>query len=147
MRIYLDSCAPIRLFDDQSQPRVRTESEAVESFLRFYIQGRVEWLTSEVLDAELLKDRDEERRERALRLSSHATEKIILNEKSFRRAADLERFGYGAFDAMHLAAAEQAGVDRLLTTDDRFIRQAGRALGNPTVAVRNPVNWVKEFKP
>jgi predicted nucleic acid-binding protein len=104
-------------------------------------------LTSEVLEAELLKDTDAVRRERAVKLNSQATENIVLNEKSFRRAADLELLGYGAFDAMHLAAAEQAGGERLLTTDDRFIRQAGRALGNPTVAVRNPVNWIKEFKP
>jgi hypothetical protein len=51
----------------------------------------------------------------------------------------------GAFDALHLACAEQAMVDVLLTTDDRFTHQAGRLLGNPTIRVLNPVNWLQEL--
>jgi predicted nucleic acid-binding protein len=47
----------------------------------------------------------------------------------------LEALGYGALDALHLASAEQALVDVLLTTDDRFIRQAERRLGKPTIRV------------
>jgi predicted nucleic acid-binding protein len=58
----------------------------------------------------------------------------------------LEALGYGAFDALHLACAEQAAVDVLLTTDDRFIKQVGRRLGKPTIRVLNPVNWVQEMR-
>jgi predicted nucleic acid-binding protein len=54
--------------------------------------------------------------------------------------------GYGAFDALQFACAEQAAVDVLLTTDDRFIKQVGRRLGKPTIRVLNPVNWVQEMR-
>jgi hypothetical protein len=58
----------------------------------------------------------------------------------------LEALGYGAFDALHLACAEQATVDVLLTTDDRFIKQVARRLGKPTIRVLNPVNWMQEMR-
>jgi hypothetical protein len=62
------------------------------------------------------------------------------------RARALEALGYGAFDALHLACAEQAAVDVLLTTDDRFIKQALRSLGNPTIQVSNPLKWLQETR-
>lgn len=58
----------------------------------------------------------------------------------------LEQIGYGPFDALHLAIAEDSGADVLLTTDDRFTRQANRGLGNPTIPM-NPVNWLRGGKP
>jgi hypothetical protein len=48
---------------------------------------------------------------------------------------------------IHIASAEQAAVDLVLTTDDRLVRQINRSLGNPAIKVMNPVNWAKEFKP
>jgi hypothetical protein len=54
--------------------------------------------------------------------------------------------GYGAFDALHLAHAEETQVDALLTTDDRFVRQTIRGLGNPMIRVVNPVEWVREVR-
>jgi len=36
---------------------------------------------------------------------------------------------------------EQAQVDGLLTTDDRFIRRVQRGLGNSTIRIENAVNW------
>jgi hypothetical protein len=65
-----------------------------------------------------------------LELLASSTERIILTEEAFQRAENLETLGYDAFDALHLACAEQAQVDELLTTDDRFIRRVQRGLGN-----------------
>jgi predicted nucleic acid-binding protein len=59
----------------------------------------------------------------------------------------LERAGYGAFDALHLAVAEEFGADALLTTDDQFLKQAKRGLGKPATVVVNPLNWVQARKP
>jgi predicted nucleic acid-binding protein len=80
----------------------------------------------------------------ALKLISLAGELLRPQSVSFDRARTLEALGYGVFDALHLACAEQALVDVLLTTDDRFIRQVGRGLGKPAMRVLNPVNWVRE---
>jgi len=82
-----------------------------------------------------------------LELLASSTERITLTDTAFQRAEDLEKLGYGAFDALHLACAEQAQVDALLTTDDRFIRLVRRGLGNPSIQVENPVNWIRGFTP
>ena len=62
------------------------------------------------------------------------------------RAKFLNSLGYGKFDAYHLAIAEHSKVDLLLTTDDQFLRQAGRGLGNPLIRVTNPLDYVQEVK-
>ena len=54
---------------------------------------------------------------------------------------------YGRFDALHLAAAEEARCDWLLTTDDRFLRKAARGTGQPSVRVRNPLDYLKAVGP
>jgi predicted nucleic acid-binding protein len=137
----------MRLLDQGSQTRVRAESRAVEEFFAFVFLGRVRWIVSEVLEAEILANPDSDMRSEALRLLHAAAERIVLTDDTFHRANVLERLGYGAFDALHLACAEQAKVDTLLTTDERFTRQAQRGLGKTAISVENPVNWRRGFTP
>ena len=74
-------------------------------------------------------------------------ERTILVGETFRdRARELTSFGYGVFDALHLAAAESAHVDALLSTDDRFVKRATRGIGAPRVVVENPLSWLEEQK-
>jgi len=146
-RIYLDACAVNRLFDDRIQARVRAEAEAIESFYQLLLSRRIDWMTSEVREAELLNNPNSLARKRTLELVSIATQRLVISAASFLRADQLERLGYGAFDALHLAAAEQGNADMLLTTDDRFFRQARRGLGRPTVRVENPIDWAKGIVP
>jgi predicted nucleic acid-binding protein len=104
-------------------------------------------MISEVLEAEILNNPNSDTRVEVLELLAASTERIILTNAAFQRAEDLEKLGYGAFDALHLACAEQAQVDGLLTTDDRFIRRVQRGLGNSAIKVENPVNWIRGFTP
>jgi predicted nucleic acid-binding protein len=61
-----------------------------------------------------------------------------------QRANQLAALGYGPYDALHVAAAESAKVDILLSTDDGFVNRAVRGTGDLKVLVRNPVSWVRE---
>jgi len=144
-RIYLDTCALIRLFDKGGQARVRAESHAVEDFLAQVIQGTARWVVSEVLEAEILNNPYSDTRPEVLELLTLSTERIIVTDEAFQRAEILEKLGHGTFDALHLACAEQAKCDLLLTTDDRFIRRVRRGLGNSSMPVENPVNWRRRF--
>jgi hypothetical protein len=64
MRVYLDACCLSRLTDDQSQPRVRAEAEAVQRILELARIGAVEWISSVALEAEVAGNPDiESRRE------------------------------------------------------------------------------------
>ena len=76
-----------------------------------------------------------------------ASEIIEENDQIAHRAKALHRAGYGVFDALHLAGAEAARVDVMLTTDDSFVRKASRGDGRPRVAVRNPLSWSQENLP
>jgi predicted nucleic acid-binding protein len=58
------------------------------------------------------------------------------------RASVFQSFGVGAIDSLHLAISECAGVDILLTTDDKFIKAAKRT--DSKVTVINPVLWLME---
>jgi predicted nucleic acid-binding protein len=145
--VYLDTCALNRLTDDPSQMRVRLEAEAMELFFRHLQAGMVFWTASSILEAEIRRNPDTQRRADALGMLPFATEFRLPNKEVAARARFLNALGYGNFDALHLAIAEHSKVDLLLTTDDRFLRQAGRGLGNPTIRVVNPLDYVQEVKP
>ena len=144
MKLYLDACCLNRLTDDQSQARIAEEAEAVERILRLLSDGVIEWLSSTVLKIETSNNPDAERRQDVEVLLSLATNTIQLDDQMIQRATELEVAGYGAFDALHLSSAEAGMADVLLTTDDRFIRRADRAVGLPRVRVLNPVEWLRE---
>jgi predicted nucleic acid-binding protein len=142
-KIYLDACCLNRLTDDQSQQRIREEAEAVELILRRTHSGEVQWISSEALADEINRNPHMERRLENAALLKLAIQIISVDQETAGRAKHFEAAGYGAFDALHLACAEAAQVDVLLTTDDGFVRKASRRDGNPRVRVRNPVSWSK----
>ncbi|MBI1791373.1 MAG: PIN domain-containing protein [Acidobacteria bacterium] len=144
MRVYLDASCLSRLTDDQSQARIREEAEAVERVLAGVRLGTVELISSEALDDEARRNPSMERRLEAETLLSLASASVEVDDAVGRRAQGLVSLGYGPFDALHIAAAESAGVDALLSTDDRLIKRTARGLGNPRIPVRNPVSWIKE---
>jgi len=76
-RIYLDSCALIRLFDEGSQARVRAESRAVEEFFTLVFQGTVKWVVSEVLEAEILDNPYSDGRPEVLELLAYSMERMM----------------------------------------------------------------------
>jgi hypothetical protein len=108
----LDACCLNRPTDDQSQPRIAEEAEAVEQILRLLRAKTIEWLSSTALKAETSNNPDAERR--------YEVEVLLL------------------------PATNTIPLEVLLTTDDRFIKRAARAVGSPRVRVLNPVEWLRE---
>ncbi len=105
---------------------------------RLVIEGRAEWSASVALLREIRRNPSHEKRNDALSLLAHAG---VLREPTavvVARAEAIRAAGYGAFDELHLAHAEADHCNVLLTTDDRFMRQAQRGLGSPLVRVMNP---------
>ncbi len=62
MRIYLDSCCLQRHPDDQTQPRIKVETEAILAILAAVEAGRIVLLNSEALEYEMKRIPDEQRR-------------------------------------------------------------------------------------
>jgi predicted nucleic acid-binding protein len=60
------------------------------------------------------------------------------------RACELKEIGFGVYDALHLAFAEQAAVDIFLTTDDRLLKLASKCFSLIQVKVDNPLGWLRK---
>ncbi|MHC1610606.1 MAG: PIN domain-containing protein [Candidatus Methanospirareceae archaeon] len=143
MRIYMDVCCLNRPFDDQTQDRIRIESEVVLTILNRCL---CDWLLvgSEVIDYEISKIPDDERKRRVEILISIAREKVIVDEDIVRRASELEDIGLRAVDALHVACAERS-VDVMLTTDDELLKKVKINKNIIRIRVENPVRWLMEM--
>ena len=86
MRIYLDACCLNRLTDDQGQPRIAEEAEAVEQILRLLRAKTIEWLSSTALKAETSNNPDAEGRYEVEVLLLPATDTIPLDSQVIQRA-------------------------------------------------------------
>jgi len=114
LRLYLDACCLNRLTDDQSQPRIREEAEAVNRILRLIREGRAIWVSSAVLDMEIGRNPDPERRYDVVALLAYANEVIVPVAADAARAGALQGVGFSAFDALHLACAERGAVQEVV---------------------------------
>jgi len=146
-RIYLDSCVLNRFGDDQTQERVRLEAAATARALDAVARGVVHWVASSALAEELQRNPDPVRRHDALRFLSMASETVYPTDSTKLRAAQLQTSGLGAFDALHLAIAEEAQVSALLSVDDRLIARALRRPGADLTLVENPIDWCRRRQP
>jgi predicted nucleic acid-binding protein len=115
--------------------RIREEAEAVELVLSAVRRGTVELIASEALEKEARRNPSLERRLEAEAFIALASRKVDIDDAIVRRAEGLVALGYGLFDAFHLAAAESASADVLLTADDGLIKRAARGLGDPRIPV------------
>lgn len=145
MKIYLDVSCLNRPFDDQSQPRVRLESEAVIIVLERCEHGDWEQVSSQMATIELNAMPDAARRARVLLLLPEKDDLLKLSEPVFARAKELESLGFKPADAVHVAAAEALQGDVFLSCDDRMVRLAGRRSDDLHVTVANPLAWLKEI--
>jgi predicted nucleic acid-binding protein len=146
MRIYFDSCCVNRLTDDQSQQRILREAEAVEELIGFSTRESNIWVASVVLEAEIARNPDRDRREDARALLAFVKQVVKLNDEIVSRARQLRNAGFSEFDSLHLSFAENAQVDIFLTTDDRLVRRANRDREKLAIRVLNPVSFLEEVK-
>lgn len=144
-KIYLDNCVLNRPFDDQSQERVRLETEAIVLLLSRLERKEWTWLGSQALDIEIDKTPDTEQQSRLRRIVEFINSSIEIGDKELERSSELQKLGFVGFDAVHLACAESGKADVFLTTDDRLLKLAKRLVKKLHVKVVNPLDWMKEM--
>ncbi|AFZ14593.1 hypothetical protein Cri9333_3783 [Crinalium epipsammum PCC 9333] len=144
-KIYLDVCCLNRPFDDQQQPRIHLESEAVLTILSQCQLGKWKLITSNALDAELSQTPDLDRLKNVTKFLSIAKIKVISSLFLKERANELQQLGFSSYDATHIASAERSQADVFLTTDDRLLKKAQKNLQLIYVNISNPVQWVAEI--
>lgn len=124
MRAYLDNCCLQRPLDNQTQPRIRVETEAMFAVLAAVQAEELSLLDSEALHYEISRIPDETRRTEALALLSLASEYLLITDAVEALALSFEQLGLGALDAIHLALASTAKADYFCTCDDKLFRKA-----------------------
>lgn len=141
-KLYLDVCCLNRPFDDWSQERVRLEGEVILSILARVEETQFQLISSEAVEAELMRMTNLEKLQNVRRLVNLASQVIALDNDIDKRSQELEGLGFGLYDSFHIACAETAKVDVLLTTDDRLLRKAKSYSSILDITVENPVNWL-----
>jgi predicted nucleic acid-binding protein len=145
--LYLDMNIYNRPFDDQSQMRIRLETVTITMIFALIETGHFSAKWSFVLEYENSRNPSPERKALARYLAQSCDSTIEPDEPIRELAKQLsEVHKIRGRDALHLACAELAACDYLVTCDDRLIRQ-GKRLGEKgilTVKTINPVDLVRE---
>jgi predicted nucleic acid-binding protein len=142
MRIYLGMCCLKRPFDDQSQPRIRLETEAVLALLAAE-SATIDYIRSAALR---LENRQNPIILRAARVDVWLDQKpgSRVDSAAIRsRTAELMECGLTNFDALHVASAELCGADAFATCDDR-LRKAVERCGQVRVRVLGVAELAEE---
>jgi predicted nucleic acid-binding protein len=144
MKLYLDTCCYNRPYDDQTHERIHLEGEAILAIVNKREQTNDEIIGSLVLDFEMEQIGDIEKQEKAKNFYAQTiNKKIEYNNDILKRVKELSgETKIRTFDRFHLAFAENAGADVLLTTDDKFEKACSRL--NLKMRVMNPLNFLLE---
>ena len=144
MKLYLDNCCYNRPYDDQTQERIHLEGEAVLAIINRCKQNNDEIIGSPVLDIEMDQIGNIEKREKVINFHDQTiNKKLEYNINTFKRVKELsEQSTMRTFDRFHLSFAENADVDVLLTTDDKFEKACSKLVLN--IKIMNPLNFLLE---
>lgn len=141
MKIYLDTSAINRVFDDQSHPRIFLESSAMITILAMIEGATLSLVSSEVLLYENSRNPFEERRVFVASVLANAKVIQTVNPILLNRAQQIESTDrISGLDALHLASAEKLKCIYFITCDDRIIR---RYSGN--VKAINPIQFTVDL--
>jgi predicted nucleic acid-binding protein len=135
MKIYLDTSALNRPFDDRTQARIALEALAVQAILLLIETAEVEFVASEALAYEISRNPYPNNKATAQGILKLARAYQSLTGEILKRGQQLEgNEKIGKLDALHIACAETQQVDFFITCDDRLIKRykGTMQLCNPT---------------
>jgi predicted nucleic acid-binding protein len=140
--LYLDLNCFNRPFDDQNQDRIAQETTAVLVILQRIVDGVDQLVWSAILDFENSQHPLVDRRMEIARWAHYAVVTIAVSQRIAIRASEFTAAGLRPLDAAHLACAEAAACDRLLTCDDQMLRKAQSTY--LAFRVQNPRDYIQE---
>ena len=141
MKIYLDNCCFNRPFDDQSQLRIRLESEAKLQIQDDIRLGLHKLIWSYILDYENSKNPLRERQEQIAKWRAISAEDIEENEKIIEVSLMLNQQGIKTIDSLHIACAIEAKAAFFLTTDDGVLKKSNLVTD---IQITDPIGFIKE---
>jgi predicted nucleic acid-binding protein len=141
IRVYLDTSAYNRPFDDQTQPKIFLETQAVIIILQMVEAKTVGLVSSSVLEYENSRNPFPIKQEAMNRYLQFSELRQEVDEAIRQRAEELEEDGLKAIDALHVSCAEAVNSDYFITCDKRLINRCSGL----TMKVMNPADFVLEM--
>jgi hypothetical protein len=141
MKIYLDNCCFNRPFDDQSQIRIRIETEAKLKIQEEVRSGKLQLIWSYMLDYENNKNPYIERKVRINGWKKYAIQYIEGNPEVLRTANLLNQIGVKKLDSLQISCAVFSKCDYFLTTDDKILQRADQI---EYIKINDPIGFIKE---
>ena len=147
-KLYLDLNLYCRTFNDQTQLRMYREARAVDIILDQTSRQRYKIYWSYVLHAENSLNPNLIERRIVMGQSTVCFCSILPADDIRRLASQIQTLSsISGYDAEHIACAELAGCDYLLTGDDRLLRQFNRLkvqrVWSLQVTLQNPVDFLR----
>lgn len=137
VRVYLDTSALNRIFDNQSQARIYLEATSVLLIFALIEKQIIDIVSSDILLFENSKNPYNERNVFVSSVLKMARSSQALNTKILKRSQELETDGIKGVDALHLACAEELNVDCFITCDDKIIKKyCGK------IEIKTPVEFI-----
>jgi predicted nucleic acid-binding protein len=123
MRIYLDNCCFNRPFDDQTQLRIKLESEAKLKIQEDIRSGKFQLVWSYILDLENDNNPYYERKSQIDEWKIFSIVDVQENAEIIIKATDLNNKGIPKLDALHIACAIFSKCEYFLTTDNKVLKK------------------------
>ncbi len=148
LTLYLDLNLYCRTFNDQTQLRMYREARAVDIIFNRASRQRYKIYWSYLLHVENSLNQNLIERRIVMRQSTFCFCSILPANDIRRLANQIQTLSsISRYDAEHIACAELAGCDYLLTGDDRLLRQFNRLkvrrVLSLQVTLQNPVDFLR----
>ena len=148
MRIYMDLCCFNRPYDDQTQTRIRIETEAKITIQQKIKDTECELLWSAILDLECSFNPVTAHRLAIMNWRAEACAQIMIDDTVLEAAQRLLASGIGEYDALHAACASVGQADLFVSTDDRLLKRlqavSGLAAMLPQDALAVMEGWYED---
>jgi len=150
MKIYFDMNIYNRIFDDQTQMRIRFESMAIDILFELVEKEKYELIWSFILEYENSRNPFIERKFNIKSVSTLCKKTIEPNDKIRLIAKDIvKNSNVKDKDALHLASAVYGDCKYFITCDDKFINTAERNRDSlndiiQNIKLYNPIDFLRK---
>lgn len=150
MKIYFDMNIYNRIFDDQTQMRIRFESMAIDILFELIEKGKYELVWSFILEYENSRNPFIERKLNIISISTLCNQTVIPND-SIREIAKeiIVKSNARDKDSLHLACAICSDCNYFISCDDKFIKTIERNKDDLADIIKgiklyNPIDFLRK---
>ena len=140
-RIYLDNCCFNRPYDDQSQTRVRFETQAKLHIQKMIFEREIELVWSYVLKFENSRNPYEAKRNAIGQWENLSSLFVTASDEIIADADVITATGVGNADALHVACAIAGNCHYFLTVDRRLL-----AYRDNRIIICNPIEFINQIE-